>query len=99
MDSKARTAITAPQIFRFSDADEFRSSIRSLNVDFTPLAKTLSAEQRVLTLPDCELVLSKTFPRIIDAQIPWNCTAIGFAMDDESAFVFNGTSADKPAIV
>jgi AraC family ethanolamine operon transcriptional activator len=98
MDSKARTAITAPQIFRFSDIDAFRSSIRSLNVDFTPLVKTISAEQTVLTLPDCELVLSKTFPRIVDAQISRNCTAIGFAMKDETPILFNGAETDKPAI-
>lgn len=99
MDSNARLAITAPQVFRFSDIDEFRSSARSLNVDFIPLVKKISAEQRVLTLPDCELILSKTFPRIVDAQISRNCTAIGFGMDDESLFHFNGAAADKPTIV
>jgi len=98
MDSKARAAITAPRIFRFSDVDEFRSSIRSLNVDFTPLVKTISAEQRVLALPGCELVLSKTFPRVVDAQLSRNCTAIGFTMEDETPIVFNGAGADKPAI-
>jgi AraC-like DNA-binding protein len=74
----------------------FRSCIRSLDVVFTPLVTKISAEQRVLTLPGCELVLSRTFPRILDVQSA--SMAIAFAMEDEAAPLFNGVSTDKPAV-
>jgi hypothetical protein len=88
----------APEIFRCSDIDEFRTHVRNLNVDFIPLAKTISAEQIVLRLPQCELVLSKTYPRIVDAQIARSCTAIAFTMEDQAPILFNGVMTDKPAI-
>ena len=40
-----------PKVFRFSDIDAYRNSIRTLNVDFTPLVRKISAEQIILNLP------------------------------------------------
>jgi AraC-like DNA-binding protein len=79
-----------PKVFRFTDIDAFRSSVRNLNVDFTPLVRTISAEQIILNLPGCDVNYTKSFPRIIDAQLAPNCTAVGFTMDDGYPIRFNG---------
>jgi AraC-like DNA-binding protein len=88
-----------PKIFRFTDIDAFRSSVRNLNVDFTPLVRTISAEQIVLNLPGCDVNYTKSFPRIIDAQLAPNCTAVGFTMDDGYPIRFNGVEEERSAIV
>jgi AraC-like DNA-binding protein len=79
-----------PKIFRFTDIDAFRSSVRNLNVDFTPLVRIIAAEQIILNLPGCDVNYTKSFPRIIDAQLAANCTAVGFTMDDGYPICFNG---------
>src|SRR6516165_5082947 len=88
-----------PKIFRFSDIDQFRSSVRGLNVEFTPLARNISAEQIVLNLGGCDVNFTKSFPRIIDAQLEPNCTAIGFTMDDGIPIRFNGVERDRSVVV
>jgi AraC family ethanolamine operon transcriptional activator len=89
----------APKIFRFTDIDAFRSSVRNLNVDFTPLARTISAEQIILNLPGCDVNYIKSFPRILDAQLDPNCTLIGFTMDEGVPIRFNGAEEDGAVIV
>jgi AraC-like DNA-binding protein len=42
---------------------------------------------------------TKSFPRIIDAQIGPNSTAVGFAMDDGAPMRFNGVERDRSVIV
>jgi AraC family ethanolamine operon transcriptional activator len=92
--------ILAPRTLRFTDVDEFRSSIRTLDVKFTPFARRIAAEQTVLHLPGCDVNFTKSFPRIIDAQLASNCTAIGFTMDDHEVPIrFNGAQRDQSAIV
>jgi AraC family ethanolamine operon transcriptional activator len=88
-----------PKVFRFTDIDAFRSSVRNLNVDFTPLVRTIAAEQIILNLPGCDVNYTKSFPRIIDAQLGPNCTAVGFTMDDGISMRFNGVEEDRSAIV
>jgi AraC family ethanolamine operon transcriptional activator len=88
-----------PKTFRFSDIDQFRSSLRSFDVDFTPLARTISAEQTVLNLAGCSVTLTHSFPRIIDATVASNCTAIGFTMDDGVPIRFNGVQRDQSIFV
>jgi AraC-like DNA-binding protein len=88
-----------PKVFRYSDVDAFRSSVRNLNVDFTPLARKISAEQTILNLPGCDVNYTKSFPRIIDAQIGPNSTAVGFTMDDGVPMRFNGVERDRTVIV
>lgn len=90
----------APKIFRFSDVDEFRSSIRGLNVEFTPFVRRISAEQIILRLPGCDVNVTRAFPRVVDAQLVADCTAIGFAMDDSEVPIrFNGAQHDRSVIV
>jgi AraC family ethanolamine operon transcriptional activator len=88
-----------PRIFRFSDIDEFRSSVRNVSVDFTPLVRTIAAEQTVLNLEGCSVNFTKSFPRIVDAKLAPDCTAIGFTMDDGIPIRFNGVERDKSVIV
>ncbi|HEY7844002.1 MAG TPA: helix-turn-helix domain-containing protein [Bradyrhizobium sp.] len=88
-----------PKIFRFSDIDHFRSSVRGLNVEFTPFARKISAEQIILNLGGCDLNVTRAFPRIVDAQLLPNCTAVGFTMDDGIPIRFNGVERDRSVIV
>jgi len=88
-----------PRTFRFTDIDEFRSSVRNLQVDFTPLVRKILAEQTILDLPGLSINFTKSFPRIVDATIAPNCTCIGFAMDDGIPIRFNGVERDQTAVV
>ncbi|WP_338824601.1 helix-turn-helix domain-containing protein [Bradyrhizobium septentrionale] len=91
--------LLVPRVFRFDDVDAFRSSIRDLDVDFTPLARKISAEQIILSLPGCELNYTQSFPRIVDAQLARHTTAVGFTMDDGVPMRFNGVERDRAVIV
>lgn len=90
----------ALKIFRFSDVDEFRNAIRGLNFEFTPFVRRISAEQTILSLPGCDVNLTLAFPRVVDAQLVENCTAIGFTMDNLDVPIrFNGSQRVRPVIV
>jgi AraC-like DNA-binding protein len=99
MDEGALGPSLTPRKFQFADIDEFRSSVRSLNVDFTPLVRKISAEQTILNLETVAVNLTKSFPRIIDAQLDPDCTAVGFTMDDGIPIRFNGVDRDRSVIV
>ncbi|WP_312015092.1 helix-turn-helix domain-containing protein [Bradyrhizobium lablabi] len=68
-------------------------------MDFTPLARRISAEQVILSLPGCDLNYTRSFPRIIDAQLAPDTTAVGFTMDDGVPIRFNGVERDRAVIV
>jgi AraC-like DNA-binding protein len=89
----------APQIFRYSDVDEFRNAVRNLNMDFTPLVRTIAAEQIILNLLGCSINLARSFPRITDGQFAPDCTAVGFTMDEGMPIRFNGVDEIPSAIV
>ena len=72
--------------------------MRHLNVVFTPLVRKISAEQIILNLPGCDVNYTKSFPRIIDAQLAADCTAIAFTMDEGVPVRFNGVEDVLPAI-
>jgi AraC family ethanolamine operon transcriptional activator len=100
MNASDKAPLLAPKIFRFTDIDQFRSSIRNLNVDFIPLARRIAAEQTIVSLPGCDVNFTKTFPRVLDAQLAPGCTGIGFTMDDHPVPVrFNGADRDRSVIV
>jgi AraC family ethanolamine operon transcriptional activator len=89
----------APKTFRFADLDQFRSAVQHLSVDFIPLARKGSAEQTILNLGGCCINFTKSFPRIVDAQLDADCTAVGFSMDDGVPIRFNGCERDHAIIV
>jgi len=99
MNTGSPAPLLVPRVFRFDDIDAFRSSVRNLSVDFTPLARKILAEQTILSLPGCEVNYTKSFPRIIDAQIGPNSTAVGFSIDDGVPMRFNGVERDRSVIV
>ncbi|MCS3725722.1 AraC family transcriptional regulator [Bradyrhizobium betae] len=100
MNSSDDAPALAPKVFRFSDVDEYRNAIRGLDFEFTPFVRTISAEQVILSLPGCDVNLTRAFPRVVDARLVENCTAIGFTMDDLDVPVrFNGTQRARPIIV
>ncbi len=98
MGNDAPASNLKPKIFRFTDIDQFRSSVRGLNVDFTPLARKISAEQIILNLGGCDLNVTRSFPRILDAQIAPNCTAVAFMMEDGAPIRFNGMQGHKSTV-
>lgn len=100
MSSIDDAPLLAPKIFRFFDVDEFRSSIRGLNIEFTPFVQRIATEQIILHLPGCDVNVTRAFPRVVDAQLVDDCTAIGFAMDDLDVPIrFNGAQRDRAVIV
>lgn len=88
-----------PKIYRFSDVDQFRNSVRALDVEFTPLVRNISAEQIILNLEGCDINYGRCFPRIIDARLAPNCTAVGFSMDDGIPIRFNGVERDRAVVM
>lgn len=98
MTSDAAPAL-APKTFRFNDVDQFRSAVRNLNTEFTPIVRNISVEQVILNLAGCDVNFTKSFPRIVDAQLAKGCTLIGFSMDDGVPLRFNGAERDHSAIV
>ena len=98
MAQGAQPSILAPKTFRFSDIDQFRSSIRTVDVDFTPLARKIDAEQVILNLPGFDINFIKSFPRIINARLAPNSTNVGFLMDEGVPMRVNGVESDHPSI-
>lgn len=88
----------ALQTFGFTDLDQFRQAFRTVDVQFTPLCRTVSAEQAILTLPGCEVYLLRTFPRLLDAMLPAGHTFVGVTMADNFQFRFNGLEKDRAAL-
>jgi hypothetical protein len=63
------------------------------------VARKVSAEQIILNLPGCDVNYTKSFPRIYNAQLGRNCTAVGFSMDDGVPIRFNGVERDRSVVV
>lgn len=84
--------------FGYTDLDHFRQAFRSVDVQFTPMCRTASAEQAILFLPGCEVYLLRTFPRLLDATLADGCTFVGLTMADDFPFRFNGMDKDVPAL-
>lgn len=89
----------APRVYKFSDVDAFRSWVRHLDVNFTPLVRDIDAEQIILRVPGCDINFIRSFPRIMDVQAGANCTVVGFPMDEGVPIRFNGIETSQPVIV
>jgi AraC-like DNA-binding protein len=98
MGSGAQPTILAPRVFRFTDIDQFRSSIRTVDVEFIPLARKIDAEQIILNLPGFGINFIKSFPRINHVKLAPNATHVGFLMDDGVPMSVNGAGGGRPAI-
>src|ERR1700747_71114 len=100
LSGDAQTTNLAPKTFRFTDVDQFRSSIRTVDVDFTPLVRKIDAGQIILNLPGLGINFVKSFPRIVEARLAPNATHIGFMMDGGVPIRVNGAEpeSERPAI-
>jgi AraC-like DNA-binding protein len=83
------------QTRRFTDVDEFKFAVRKFSVDFTPLARKISTWQSILNLPDFDITVVQSFPRLADAQLATNCTAICLTMNDDDLVRFNGVDVGQ----
>ncbi len=98
MNIASLTPSAALHTFRYNDLDLFRQAYRRVQVEFTPTCARISAEQAILTLPDCEIYLLETFPRLLDAVVGNNTTFVSFTMDDSFPVRINGYEKDRPGI-
>lgn len=89
----------ALKVYQYLDVDEFRQSVRTLQVEFVPLFRRIAARQTILNLPGCDINLIRSFPRLMDAQLAPNCTVVGFTMDDDVPIRFNGVDRDRSVFV
>jgi AraC-like DNA-binding protein len=88
------------KVFEYSDVDEFRSPLNSSLIQVIPTrAGRIAAMQAVLALPNSEIYLLRTFPRIVDLQIPANRTLVLFSMVGTSDTVINGQLLDHPSLI
>jgi hypothetical protein len=88
------------KVFEHFDVDEFRSPLNSSRIRIVPTrAGRISAMQAVLALPHCEIYLLRTFPRIVDLEVPANHTVVLFSMVGTSDAIINGQPLDHPSLV
>jgi hypothetical protein len=87
------------QTRRFTDVDEFRFAVRKFSVEFTPLARKISVWQSILNLAEFDITHVQSFPRIADAQLAANCTAICLTMDDDDLVRFKGVDVGRAYVV
>jgi AraC-like DNA-binding protein len=99
MSNDAPTSLITLKIYRFTDADEYRCWARNINMEVTPLARKIAAEQVILNLEGFAINLTKSFPRIVDVELAPNCTAVGFSMDNGAPIRFNGYEKDQSVVV
>jgi AraC-like DNA-binding protein len=88
----------ALRTFGYTDLDQFRQAFRSVDVQFTPMCRSATAEQAILFLPGCEVYLLRTFPRLLDATLAEGCTFVGVTMADNFPFRFNGIEKERAAL-
>lgn len=92
-------ASSALRIFRYSNIDHFRQALSAVEADITPLNATdFAPMQALVRLPDCEVLLMRSFPRVIDATMSEGKTMILFPMEDVSSSTVNGTDVTFPAL-
>src|ERR1700730_15847408 len=99
MDIRSLRPSTALHTFRSTDLDHFRQAYRRVQVEFTPTCAKISAEQAILSLPDCEIYLLRTFPRLLDAVVGNITTFVSFTMDDTFRVRINGLEKEGPGMV
>jgi AraC family ethanolamine operon transcriptional activator len=99
MNILSLTPSRALQTFRYNDLDQFRQAYRRVQVEFTPTCARITAAQAILTLPDCEIYLLETFPRLLDAVVEKNSTFVSFTMDDTFPVRINGLEKEGPGMV
>lgn len=92
-------ASSALRIFRYSDIDHFRQGLSAIEAEITPISATEFAPmQALVSLPDCDVLLMRSFPRVIDATMSEGRTMILFPMEDSPSTTMNGIDVTFPAL-
>jgi len=89
-------------VARYTDVDEFRTSLRSASAEVLPArAGPISAMQAVLPLPDGEAYLLRTFARTVDVALPANrlMIIVPLAEDPVSETVVNGQVLTRSSLL
>src|SRR5690349_3887719 len=89
-------------VTRFSDVDEFKASLRSVAVEVLPTRPgPISSMQAVLPLPQGEIYLLRTFPRIVDVGVSANrlLVVIPYEDIDSSPTVVNGQTVTETSLI
>ena len=93
-------ALRRSDIVRFSDLDSFRplefaSGAKSLPLD----PKNFSSVHATVHLPACQIVVQRSFPRILDASYQAKGILLGIPLDRHVRLLANGTEIDSRAIL
>ncbi|PZA10872.1 AraC family transcriptional regulator [Rhodopseudomonas palustris] len=89
----------ALRIFHFDDIDLYRSGAAALQFELTPLVRKISARQFMLTMPGCDMLVERSFPRLTGGTLMPGRTVIGFSMTDEATGLFNGIDLKVSTLV
>jgi AraC family ethanolamine operon transcriptional activator len=78
-------------VISFSDVDHFRHSERLFGARSIPLdLKQFSAWRAVLRLPQAEIILTKSFPRIFEGEYRSDGRPLFYTLDDNPSSIMNG---------
>ncbi len=93
-------ALRRSDIVRFSDLDSFRplefaSGAKSLPLD----PKNFSSVHATVHLPACQIVMQRSFPRILDASYQATGMLLGIPLDPHVQLLANGTEIDARTIL
>jgi AraC family ethanolamine operon transcriptional activator len=87
-------------VISFSDIDQFRHSERVIGARSIPLGlRQFSAWRAVLRLPDCEIVLSKSFPRIFEGEYRSNGRSLFYTLYENASSIVNGVTVRPHNVV
>jgi len=93
-------ALRRSEIVRFSDLDSFRplefaSGAKSLPLD----PRNFSSVHATVRLPACQIVMQRSFPRILDASYHANGILLCLPLDEQVRLLANGAELDSRTIL
>jgi AraC family ethanolamine operon transcriptional activator len=97
-EPRSSSVLTVP---RYTDVDDFKQTLRNASVEVWPTrAGPISAMQAVLPLPDGEIYLLRSFPRIVDVGVPASRLLIVVPWgDDCPETIVNGQTLNPASLV
>jgi AraC family ethanolamine operon transcriptional activator len=100
MRLEAPAASPILDVISFSDIDQFRHGERLVGARSIPLGlKQFAAWRAVLRLPDCEIVLAKSFPRIFEGEYRCSGRSLFYSLREDASSVVNGVTVRADNIV
>src|SRR6185312_13762236 len=100
MQFQSLTPSPALSIVQFSDIDAFRPVEFVADARSVPLTlANFHAARAMVQLPDCQIALLRSFPRIIDVSYRASHGVVIFQVEDACEVSVNGISVNQPAFV